>query len=138
MTSGRRLWAALDLLDRQLVDRGGRLVGCVDDVELVRGDSGTWYVSALLSGPGVLAERIGIRRYGQWRQRVHQLLHDDQSGREGQSLRPPARIGLHRVRELGSRISLAADAEDLGNATTEHWAREHVIRFILGSGHAPQ
>jgi hypothetical protein len=26
MTSGRRLWAALDLLDRQLVDRGGRII----------------------------------------------------------------------------------------------------------------
>lgn len=51
--AGRRVWAVLELLDRQLVDRDGRLVGKVDDVEFELPDDPDGlpcWVSALLVG----------------------------------------------------------------------------------------
>ena len=50
--AGRVLHAAVHLLDRQLRDRNKVLCGKVDDVELERGETGEWYVTALLTGPG--------------------------------------------------------------------------------------
>ena len=59
----RRLWAGLQLLDRQLRDRNGMLCGKVDDLELARDeDTGALTVRAILSGPGRLASRMGRRR----------------------------------------------------------------------------
>ena len=52
--TGRHLYAALHLLDRQLVDGDGHLCGNVDDLELTETDEGMVYVSALVSGPGAL------------------------------------------------------------------------------------
>ena len=59
--AGRKVWAALELLDRQLVDRDGRLVGKVDDVEFEIDDEPDALprVTALLSGLGALANHIG-------------------------------------------------------------------------------
>ena len=59
--AGREVWAALELLDRQLVDRNGRLVGKVDDVEFEVDDEpdALPHVTALLSGLGALANHIG-------------------------------------------------------------------------------
>jgi len=55
----RRLWAGLHLLDRQLVDRDGRMAGMVDDLELdYSEDKGQLYVVSILSGPGALANRF--------------------------------------------------------------------------------
>ena len=59
--AGRQVWAVLELLDRQLVDREGRLVGKVDDVEFELPDDpgGLPRVTALLAGLGALANHIG-------------------------------------------------------------------------------
>ena len=59
--AGREVWAVLELLDRQLVDREGRLVGKVDDVEFAIDDEpdALPHVTALLSGLGALANHIG-------------------------------------------------------------------------------
>ena len=66
MTAGRVLHAALHLLDRQLRDRDGELCGKVDDLELEQADDGTWYVTAILTGPGHLLYRLGRRTAGTW------------------------------------------------------------------------
>src|SRR4051812_25520404 len=50
---------ALELLDRQILDRDGAPVGKVDDLELTVDDDGAPYVSALLVGQQVLGRRIG-------------------------------------------------------------------------------
>jgi sporulation protein YlmC with PRC-barrel domain len=50
----------LHLVDRQLVDVEGRLLGKVDDVELTRTDEG-WTITALLTGPTALLSRLGGR-----------------------------------------------------------------------------
>ena len=140
MSEGRRLWAGLQLLDRQLVDRDGRMAGCVDDLELERqplrsgheGPEGSrdLYVAAILSGPGALAQRLGRTRYGNWLRRVHAMVSpagDD-----------PVRIPFNRVVDIGDHITLAAQRSDLGSASGERWARDHIVAHIPGSGHAPE
>src|SRR5437899_3192579 len=51
----------LDLLDRQLQDKDGLMAGKVDDLELtLTGEgSGPPVLTAILSGPGALAPRLG-------------------------------------------------------------------------------
>jgi len=49
----------LELLDRQIVDHDGLMVGKVDDVELTERESGRLVVTGLLTGPGALGSRLG-------------------------------------------------------------------------------
>ena len=58
-TSGRRFYAALDLLDRQIIDADGMNAGKVDDLEFVQPEGGgAPYVEDILSGLGALGPRI--------------------------------------------------------------------------------
>jgi hypothetical protein len=133
MSAGRRLWAALRILDRQLVDRDGRPVGMVDDVELgPLDDSGTLYVTALYSGPGALSYRLGHRRYGRWMAQVHALVGS------GEPEVDSARIPITRVSDMGIVIRVSAEREDLGDFSNERWFRDHVIDHIPGADDAPE
>ena len=129
---GRRLWAALHLLDRQLLDREGGMAGCVDDVELTPTEDGALTVTAILSGPGTLAPRLGATRFGRWRRRSQQLWAEE----EGRS--DPTRIPFGRVRAIGSHITLAADAAELASWATERWVRDHVVDRLPGSAHVAE
>jgi hypothetical protein len=158
---GRRLWAALHLLDRQLLDRNGRPAGCVDDIELSATGDGSLYVSALLSGPGRLAPRLGAAHFGRWRRRLQELMTNDAqatdqgdrfSGRApvergddeegdgagGRVAGDPTRIPFTRVMAIGSHITVAAEADELGSFATERWARDHIVGRLPGSGHDPE
>lgn len=127
---GRRLDAALNLLDRQLVDRDGRLCGKVDDVDLEQRDDGTLVVAALLTGPGALGHRLpgllGRMTLATWRR-----LHTD---REPE----PARIPYEQVTAIESAIRLSVGRADLPNQDLEEWARTRVIAKLPGAGHAPE
>jgi sporulation protein YlmC with PRC-barrel domain len=64
---------ALHLLDRQLLDSEGRMLGKVDDVELSEVDR-ELTITALLTGPAALLDRLGgrlgrvlVERWGQMR-----------------------------------------------------------------------
>ena len=129
--ASRELWAALHLLDRQLVDRNGRMCGMVDDIELTRSeDTGDLYVSSLLAGPGVLATRLRARTMGRWLRRANTLLsHTDGD---------PAKVPLRSVADIGNLISLSVEAEEIGTAALERWVRRHVIAHIPGSRHEPE
>jgi hypothetical protein len=132
MTSGRKLWAAMRILDRQLVTNDGRLSGCVDDLELTASDDGNeLYVTAILSGPGALAYRLRARRLGRWLRRANDLLAPDD--------RPdPTRIPFNVVADIGSHISLGCPHDEVGTESLERWTRDHVISHIPGAGHAPE
>ena len=74
--AGRVLDAGLHLLDRQLVDKDGRLAGKVDDLELTFPEGGgPPQVTAILAGPGALSRRIG-GRFGSWLEAVANRLRD--------------------------------------------------------------
>jgi hypothetical protein len=138
--TGRQLWAALHLLDRQLLDRDGRMAGCVDDVELTPATDGTLYVSAILSGPGVLAPRLGAPRFGAWRRRSQQLWAGDaDNSTDADSTddagKDPTRIPFGRVQTIASHVTLAADRDELASYATERWVRDHIINRLPGSDH---
>jgi sporulation protein YlmC with PRC-barrel domain len=126
--AGRTMFAGLHLLDRQLVDRDGRMCGNVDDLELTRDEtSSTLYVSAVLCGPGVLAQRFRRLRLGPWLQRVNQLVFPAEAGVD------PSRIPFEQVIEIGDHVTIGADRDELGTFSTERWFRDHVVSHIPGS-----
>ncbi|MEO8694017.1 MAG: hypothetical protein ABI658_10905 [Acidimicrobiales bacterium] len=129
--TGRTLWAALQLLDRQLRDRHDILCGNVDDVELTYDDDEkVLYATAILSGPGRLARRMGRRRVGDWL--VAFFASTTVDGHD------PSRIPFRVVRNFGPVIDLAVDADDLASFATERWVRDHVISHIPGNDHAAE
>jgi sporulation protein YlmC with PRC-barrel domain len=125
--AGRELHAALVLLDRQLVDRNGRLCGKVDDIELSEPDAeGHRYVSAILSGPGALLTRLGHARSGDWlRRQVAVVFPSDRDD--------PVRIPISRVTDIGNHITLSLDANEVATAAGERWVRDHIIGHLPGS-----
>ena len=136
MPSARVIDAALELLDRQLVDRDGRLAGNVDDVEIAlpdgwpdHADGARPTVTALLSGPGVLADRFGGRLGHAWAN-LHRRLHPGTSG--------TGAIPMAQVRDIGSSVTLALPRDELESDRMEDWFRVHVITKIPGAGHAPE
>jgi hypothetical protein len=126
--SGRVLHAGLQLLDRQLVDRSGRLCGKVDDLELTEPDEGgNIYVAALLCGPGALLTRTKHRDLGQWLRRLVQT--EFPSTRDD-----PVRVPLSLVADVGNHVTLAMDSDQVATFAAERWTREHIIGHIPGSG----
>lgn len=121
--AGRVLHLALDLLDRQLRDREGRLCGNVDDLELEWADDGTLHVVAILSGAGALAYRLGARRAGRRLRIMDQRLHDaDRS-----------RIPIELATGIGPAIDVAVDANDVAATSLEQWLATHVLARIPGA-----
>jgi sporulation protein YlmC with PRC-barrel domain len=128
--AGRTLEAALQLLDRQLVDADGRLAGKVDDLELTFPDGGgPPLVTAILAGPGALSRRVG-GRLGAWLEAVANRL------REGDD-RHPARVPFSAVTEIGSAIRLRVAKAELETDRLEAWTRDRIIGKLPGAGHAP-
>lgn len=119
--AGRVLYAGLRLLDRQLVDRHGTLCGKVDDLEIEQDEaSASLYVSAILTGPGALLQRVGRRRLGGWLRRF--------AGEAG-------RVPFSRVSDIGDHVTLALDAHEVATHNGERWVCDHVLAHIPGSGH---
>ena len=130
MTAFRELDAGRELLDHQLIDRDGLLCGNVDDVELELPDDASELpvVTAVINGPGVLANRIGgrvARALGELHRRLHPTL-------EG-----AARIPWRDVRAIDSAVHLSVSREELDGGVFEAWCREHVVDRIPGDRHVP-
>lgn len=101
--------AVLHLLDRQLVDADGRLLGKVDEVELTEWPwpDGKLAVTALLTGPEVLVPRFGGGRGGALH-RLWRALAPERSGRD-----KAWRIPLSQVDELTSEVRLRHSRDGL-------------------------
>jgi hypothetical protein len=131
MANGRVLHAELELLDRQLRDREGRLCGKVDDLELTRSDDGHLYVTALLSGRGTLLVRLGAERLGRWLERFRR----ETGAYGGAGNEDTGRIPMALVHQIGPVIDIAASADELASSQSERWVRQHLIGHIPGSAH---
>jgi sporulation protein YlmC with PRC-barrel domain len=103
--SGDTLDAVLHLMDRQVVDRNGRMVCKVDDVELTERPDGSWEVTGLLAGPPALVPRYGGRLGGRLEEGWRRL------GLQEHDRLVPWRIGLGLVAELGSGVTLIVERE---------------------------
>ena len=127
--AGRLLEAGLHLLDRQLVDRDGRLAGKVDDLELELPEGGgPPLVTAILAGPGALGRRIGGRLGALVEAAANRL-------RDGEPR--PARVSFGVVKRIGSAIELSVPRDELETNRLEAWARDHLIGRLPGAGNAP-
>ena len=131
LPAGRRVWAALELLDRQLIDRRGRLVGKVDDVEFATGDDpgALPHVSALLAGVGALANHIGGELGPALAAAERRLAHAQRS---------PSRVDYALVNDLASAVHLNAERDDLDTNRAERWTRDVIIDKIPGAHHAAE
>jgi sporulation protein YlmC with PRC-barrel domain len=109
--------AVLHLMDRQVVDRDGRMVCKVDDVELTihagGPPDGSWEVTGLLAGPPALVPRYGGRLGSALEESWRRL-----GLQEGDRL-VPWRIALPLVAELGSGVTLLAQREGLLQRQTD-------------------
>ncbi|MEP6697385.1 MAG: hypothetical protein ABJA34_10975 [Pseudonocardiales bacterium] len=116
------------LLDRQVVDRDGRLVCKVDDLEFEPDATGRTVVTAILAGPAALGPRIG-GPLGRWMVAVQARLRPtDQDG--------PARIAIAVVKEIGTDVTLSAARAELRTHQTEQWVDVHAIGKLPGADHA--
>jgi sporulation protein YlmC with PRC-barrel domain len=128
--SPRVLDLRLHLLDRQIIDADGRLLGKVDDLELSQKPDGALVVTALLCGPVALAPRLG-GRLGRWVEAVSRRLSLDGDP-------APRRIDLVHVTHIGSAVTVDVAAPDVVTPPLEQWLGAHLIRRIPGSGHESQ
>jgi hypothetical protein len=127
---GRHLYAALQLLDRQILDTDSMMAGKVDDLEFERPSDADPYVTSILSGPGALGPRLS-GRLGRWFAGVHRRLHPDPEP-------GPARISFGVVKRISNHVELTVRREDLENQELEVWVHDHVIARIPGASHAPE
>ncbi|MFU8875971.1 hypothetical protein [Micromonospora sp. SL4-19] len=125
-----RIQLAKQLLDRQIVDRDGRLVGRVDDIAFAVDADGFPYVDCLLTGPGALGERIG-GRIGRILVAVADLFTDNPP-------QPPLRIPLDQIAQVDSAVRLRCPAADLPPSPVETWLRRHLIDRIPGAHRASE
>ena len=129
--AGRTLEAGLHLLDRQLIDKDGRLAGKVDDLELELPEGGgPPVVTAILSGPGALSRRLG-GRLGAWLEALANRV------REGDD-RHPARVPFGLVKRIGGAVDLSVAKAELETNRLEAWTRDHLIGRLPGAGDASE
>ena len=123
------MWAVLELLDRQIVDRDGNLAGKVDDLEFEFPDDpdGLPHVAAILSGLGALASHIGGDA-GRWLAATERRLTEERD-------RHPSRIPFTLVRTIESAVEVDAERTDLDSNRGEQWTRDVIISKIPGAGH---
>ena len=123
-----RVQLGRQLLDRQIVDRDGRLVGKVDDLAFAFDDEGYPYVDYLLTGQGALGQRVGglTGRF---------LLALADRFVENPPVRPVP-IPFSLVERVDSAVRLRCRSADLPPSAVENWLRRNVIERIPGAHRA--
>jgi sporulation protein YlmC with PRC-barrel domain len=123
----RRLSLVHELLELQVVDRGARPVGRVDDIEL--GDDGST-VLALLIGGEALARRFRGPIARLWAG-TYRRVQDDRR-------RTAVRISPSDVLRVDSRVDLVAERDTLGVGRVDDWLNTHVVEQMPGNDYAPE
>lgn len=116
---------ARDVLDKPLVDAGGRRYGVVDAVVIHVADDGSARVVAVEQGAVALARRFG-RRFGGWAAALARRI----GPRHGDVVRIP----WSRVKDVGMRVVVDVDPDRAKDdlLAGETWA-ERVVAHIPGA-----
>jgi sporulation protein YlmC with PRC-barrel domain len=114
------------LLDRQVIDHDGLLVGKVDDVEL--SDEDPPRIVALLLGPQALGQRMG-GRLGRVVAGLARWLHTNADPL-------PGRIPYEEVAGLDTAVHLRIPRGDLPRPPLEGWLCDNLIDRIPGATRA--
>jgi sporulation protein YlmC with PRC-barrel domain len=122
--------ALQQLLDRQIVDNDGRMVGKVDDVELEERPDGRLAVTALLTGPGALGPR--------WGGALGALTSRGWARLTGKSPQDSNRIDYSQVADLDTVVILATSRASVAVDGFELWVRTRIIAALPGAGKDPQ
>lgn len=109
------------VLDRRVVDRDGRVLGRVDDLEL--SDEDPPHLMAILLGPEALGRRLG-GLLGTFVAGFARLRPDGSS---------PPRIDWDHVTQVGTEVETDLDADSLDFPRSERWFREHVVDRLPAS-----
>jgi sporulation protein YlmC with PRC-barrel domain len=125
--AGRQLDLGLHLMDRQVLDRDGRLVCKVDDLELTGDGAGNLMVTAILVGPRALGPRLG-GRLGAWMTGLAQRLSTPDR-------QAPPRIDFGQVTDIGSAVTVARTDAELDVSPLDSWVAGHLIGRIPGARH---
>lgn len=107
-----------EVLDQQVVDADGRLMGKVDGVAL-RLDGDAAEIAAVLLGGATMLWRISPR-LARWAER-----------RRGTT--ETTRIPWSKVRKIGVDVKVDAEAERTPAFRWERWVRDHIIGRIPGA-----
>ncbi len=114
-----------DILDKQLVDRFGTMMGRADGVVIAVGDGEQPVVDHLQLGAMVLARRLhpSAARFVEWLRRRWPVRHE-----------PVQIVRWPTVAEITRHdLKLDLEAESTSALEWEVWLREHVISKIPGS-----
>ncbi|MGC1210709.1 MAG: hypothetical protein WA890_05465 [Micromonospora sp.] len=123
-----RVQLSSQLLDRQIVDRDGRLVGKVDDLVFAFDDEGYPYVDHLLTGQGALGQRVGGLA-GRFLVALANRFVENPPVR-------PVRVPFPLVERVDSAVRLRCRSADLPPSPVENWLRRNVIDRIPGAHRA--
>jgi sporulation protein YlmC with PRC-barrel domain len=115
---------SLDVLDQQVIDRKGELMGKVDGVVLELRNGKPPRVARLVIGGGTAARRVN-RRFGEWLVRWRR--------RWGPKNDQPLEVPWSKVLKIGVDVKVDLDAERTSAFTWEHWVRDHIIGRIPGA-----
>ena len=128
--AGRQLDLGLHLMDHQVIDRNGRMVCKVDDLELTEDGAGNLVVTAILLGPRVVGPRLG-GRLGRWVSGLAQRLSTPDR-------QAPPRIDFGLVTDIGSAVTVTRTVAELDVSPLDSWVAEHIIGRIPGARHASE
>lgn len=119
----------LELLDRQIVDNDGLMVGKVDDVEITEREDGRIVVTGLLTGPGALGPRLGGA--------LGTVVTNTWSRLSGRPPGQPQRIDWSAVSSVETAVVLGVGRSTVAVDGFERWVRDRVIAALPGSGVDP-
>ena len=114
-----------DVLDKELLDRGGEPMGRADGLVMHVGKSSQPRVTHIEIGAPALWERVHPA-FARFVRRAARLW--------GPKRHEQVRIPWSRVKTLGRDIKLDVEAKETGAIDWEIWIARHVIEHIPGSG----
>jgi sporulation protein YlmC with PRC-barrel domain len=114
----------LEVLDQQVSDRKGELMGKVDGIVLELREGKPPRVARLVIGGGTAAHRIHPR-FGAWLVRWRR--------RWGPKGDEPLEVPWDKVRKIGIDVKVDLDARKTSAFAWEHWVRDRIIGRIPGA-----